>query len=275
MSLHPYSGRHAVQSASLVVVFHSPLDSSMVSADQIAEAERKLKSCFTQVNPIQSFTFHLGPMGAPTAVPGSGASVGWEFSTPLKVPRDGQVFERSAVIQEDRLAITENNYTRWASFKDLIQVVLDEISGFVFEKRQLAFVAMGYSDIFVWKDDPNKIDASGVFKQETRFLPGNVFDIGPGLFHSNHGFFWPSNAEGLEHCLDNVNVSRVIQPESKFHNFVVNAEHRISADTPLFGSDARKFVLEHLELLHGRNKDVLGGLLLSEVQDQIKLWGAE
>lgn len=274
MSLHPYRGRHAVQSAGLVVVFHAPLDASSVSPERITRAHENLKPQMSQMNPIQAFTFQVGLGGTPAPVATPNTFMGWEFYSLAEPSKTGQVVERSAVVQEERIAITENNYDRWEHFKVLVNNVLDEISDFAFEKRELAYVALGYSDAFIWKDNPALADASCVFDKETKYLTKNVFELGSSLFHCNHGFFTTNESDDVGPFLDNINVSRVVGGENNYHVFVVNSEHRITPKKSLYGAEAKEFVVAHLEGLHARNKEMLGELLTTDVQAQIKLWGA-
>lgn len=271
MSLHPYSNRHAVQSAMLVVGFHEEIDLGEGMTEKANAAFDAIKSVLPNRNPIQMITVQVGA-SAPTF--NESAVGGWEFSHPLdKLPLKGPAVRRSAIVQEKRLAIQENEYNRWADFQGFVSAVLEGLEGYAFAGRRLNSVALGYIDSFVWKDNPSLIDADKVFSSNTEYLPANVFATGSRLFHSSHGFFVDPGDAAVEALVENVNVARTQDPETGQHSFVISTEHRMVPKEPLFGAEAKRFVMLQLEGLHQRNKAVLANLLTEEVQQMIKLGG--
>lgn len=271
MSLIPYSNRHAVQSAVLVVGFHQEVDLPHASSLALA-AHDKLKAVLPNRGEIQTITFQVGG-----AVPQQNASGigGWEFSdhfAPNEVV-NGINARRSATVVEHRLVITENAYNRWADFKNFVCAVTDALSGMAFENRALRDVALAYADSFSWKGDPQKIDAAGVFSSDSCYLPSNVFDVGSKLFHATHGFFVDAPVDGAQSLIENVSVARVRRNAAEHDTFAINTEHRLVVDGQIYGADSRNFVEAQLEMLHQRNKAVLSNLLTPEVRELIKLGG--
>lgn len=271
MSLIPYSNRHAVQSAALVVGFHQEVDLGHASALAQAAQER-LKAVLPNRKEIQTITFQFG-----AAVPQHNSSSigGWEFIdnfSPNEVV-NGVTTRRSASVVEHRLIITENSYNRWAHFSDFVSSVFEALSDIAFERRSVRDIALAYADSFTWKDAPEKIVAADVFSRESIFLPANVFGVGSKLFHATHGFFVDSGVEDAQSLIENVNVTRMRKDSAQYDTFAINTEHRLVVDRQMYGTEGRKFVEAQLEMLHQRNKAVLSNLLTQDVKEMIKLGG--
>jgi len=255
----------------LVVGFHEEIDLGDGMVEKANVAYDAIRSVLPSRNPVQMITVQVGA-SVPTV--NDMAVGGWEFTQPFdKLPAKGPPVRRSAVVHEKRLAIQENEYNRWADFQQFVSTVLEGLESYAFAGRRLSSVALGYIDSFVWKDNPSLIEAANIFSRDTEYLPANVFKVGSRLFHSNHGFFVDPEDAAVDALLENVNVARTQDAETGQHNFVITTEHRLGSKKPLYGADAKEFVLLQLEALHQRNKAVLGSLLNEDVQQMIKLGG--
>lgn len=268
--LYPYAGRHAVQSAAFVLSFRSDLTPGQSEA--AAVAHELLQDIYPSKDPVQTISFQVGPAGPAVS---SSKTVGWNFTRPLPVEKQElgkAVFQRAVHLQGSDLAIVENDYDRWAGFRTNVFRCLDALGPTAFNGRSLASMALQYTDIFTWKDDPSMIDAGGVFAKTSKLLPAHVFEVASKHFHATHGYFNPDVPEGAESLLENVSVARTPNVHTLQDQFVITIEHRLVPSGEYTSADeARELIEMSMEALHQRNKASLADLLTPELRDLIRL----
>ena len=271
--LYPVAGRHAVQSAAFVINFSTNLEVEKVSEESVSAMRDALKDRLPNFEGVKTFTFQVGAVPPnPSAGP---QPAGWQLAkVGDNVALNGNPFKRVLGIQSAQFSVVENDYDRWAGFRDLLMACITASKDVAFQDgRPVRDIALAYQDVFVWRDDPKAAGAEVLFRDDSPYLPRNVFEVGSAYFHNSHGFISVDSVVDGATLVENVNVARSPNPENGgFDHFIINTEHRLSFNTPLYGFEAARSVIEPvIEELHTRNKRKLNELLVDGVQKMIKL----
>lgn len=271
--LYPFAGRHAVQSAMLSVNFNSEIEVEDGRAVQMDQAHKELAGDFPVKTDVQQVTFQIGDTsGAGAAKPRLG---GWKFVNQLapgELRPNHPPLRRSISVQGASLQIIEHDYDRWAGYRALIERSLSALGPAVFDERTVRDVALAYSDVFIWKDDPASLEASALFNADSDFLPRNAFAIGSRYFHANHGYYSNAVPDVGASLVENVNIARTPDSATGHDHFIIYIEHRLTPKERTVGVEAgTKLISSVLEFLHQRNKQLLGSLLTPNVREMIKL----
>lgn len=258
MSLYPFAGAHAVQSATFALEW--PVEISGNEIGLIAGMRDKLKSALPEMQPLQSVTILMGGQsggGTTSAVPG-----GYVFIKP-GATGPARVLE----IQRNRMMGQVNDYTRWAPVWNEVKRWFDIVAP-VLGGRQIATVGLQYNDVFHWRADPATLDLKKIFKVGSPLLPSNAFELA-GLWHSHHGYFVDQDAPIPHKLLENINVNMV--EEQGQRSIVISSVHK--AHVNIWGWEALADKIDSLMSdMHTRNKENLGLLLSEEAADKISLF---
>lgn len=258
MSLYPYAGAHAVQSAAFAFEWAPELNETDLSA--IASTHEQLRSSLPAVAPVQTLIFQMSG-GQPTST--SNAAAGYVFSRP---GHTGPA--RALEVQRNRIVGQVNDYTRWAPvWKEVLGWF--SIVGPVLGKRRITHVGLQYNDVFHWRDAPHSLDLKTVFREDSKLLPKNIFEL-QGLWHSHHGYFLELNDPLPHKLLENVNVNLV--EELGQRSIVISTVHKAEIPNIWNWDDLAKIIEPLMEGMHKRNKKTLGDLLSPAVAQSISLF---
>jgi uncharacterized protein (TIGR04255 family) len=259
MSLYPYAGAHAVQSAAFALEW--PVELTEAELLAIAGAHEKLKASLPTSTPLQTVTFQV-VSGQPGSTSTSGPA-GHTFS------RQGPAgTARALEVQRNRAVGQVNDYTRWAPVWKEVKNWFSTI-GSIIGDRQITHVGLQYNDVFHWRGDPDSLDLKKVFSENSTLLPRNVFTL-KGLWHSHHGYFVDRLKPVNHQLLENINVN--LQDELGQRSIVITTVHKaLVADIRGWDQMSTK-IDELMEDLHSRNKDILKNLLSDEAAKSITLF---
>lgn len=258
MSLYPFAGAHAVQSAAFALEW--PVELSDDDIRRMRGMHHELKGALPQLSELQTFKILMGGQpgaGTTSAVPGGFVLSRQGAAGPAKVLE----------IQRNRMVAQVNDYTRWAPVWNEVKSWFD-IFAPVLGQRQIAIVGLQYNDVFHWRADPSSLDLRQVFKVGSPLLPSNVFDL-PGLWHSHHGYFLDLDDPIRYKLLENVNVN--IIEELGQRSIVISSVHK--AHVNVWGWEKLAQNVDSLmDALHARNKKNLEALLSEEAAAKISLF---
>lgn len=257
MSLFPYAGAHAVQSAAFALEW--PVELSEVELSSIAGLHEKLRPSLPNSAPLQTMTFQVvaGQPGSPISAAG-----GHSFSRPGPAGP-----ARLLEVQRNRVVGQVNDYTRWEPVWKEVRNWLSLV-GPIIGTRQITHVGLQYNDVFHWRGNPQSLDLKQVFAEGSPLLPSNVFKL-QGLWHSHHGYFLERSEPVQHRLLENVNVSML--EELGQRSILISLVHK-AAVADIWGWESMSKVIDGLmDDLHKRNKIMLGDLLSSEAAESIGL----
>lgn len=259
MSLFPYSGAHAVQSAAFALEWNDELSDAELAA--ISAAHDQLKSSLPNSAPIQAFLVQMGHISGTNPISTS-STAGYVFS------RQGSVGPARALeIHRNRIVGQVNDYTRWEPVWNEVKSWFATVCPLI-NRRIISNVGLQYNDIFHWRDSPQSLDLKAVFKEDSPLLPKNIFDLS-GLWHSHHGYFMDM-LEPMQHrLLENVNVG--IIEELGQRSIVITTVHKAEISHNWCWDDLSKQIDPLMASMHSRNKQALGNLLSSNAADMISL----
>ena len=271
-NLHPFAGQHAIQSAAFAVDFSAELNVSEIA--QIRSAAVELKAEFPSIADQHlttvSLQFNPGRQNPP-AVPAAAHDIGgfvMQQSGSETVP---PVSIRQIVVSRGNVVIAINDYTRWVKFRSDVERYLSILLRGVNSQKGIAGVALQFSDVFVWRADPEDLDLKKVFSTTTQYLTPSVFNRGAMLWHSHHGYIVEQERPVEFSRLDNVNIS--CNMVGGIPQLQILISHKAVFQKALYKIlDVNKLkVSEIMESLHKKNKEILADILSKEVQVKINL----
>jgi uncharacterized protein (TIGR04255 family) len=264
MSLYPYAGAHAVQSAAFALEWSGELTDAEVSA--ISGLQEKLKSSLPLMNPIQTIMFQMMGAVPPVSAP---SITGYVFNRLNQASQAGPA--RALEISRSRIVGQINDYTRWDPVWKEVRSWFETVVPII-GSRKITNIGLQYNDVFHWRDSPQNLDLKQVFQEDSVFIPANAFIL-KGLWHSHHGYFIDRTEPTKHRLLENVNVN-VIEELGQV-SFVISTVHK--AEVPdIWGWDGLQKIVDSLmNDLHKRNKETLRKLLANEVAQKINLIESE
>ena len=257
MSLYPFAGAHAVQSAAFALEWPVEINEAEISA--IAGTHEKLKPSLPVIAPLQTLTFQMigGQAGSTSTVPG-----GFLFSRPGPAG-----IARALEVQRNRLVGQVSDYTRWAPVWKEVKSWFATVAPCL-GNRQFTHVGLQYNDVFHWRAAPESLDLKQVFREGSPLLPANVFGL-KDLWHSHHGYFLDRETPVKHRLLENVNINML--EELGQRSIVISTVHK--AEINIWSWEAlAKSIDALMDDLHQRNKANLGSLLSDEAAGKISLF---
>lgn len=265
MSLYPFAGAHAVQSAAFAFEWAQPLTDSEFA--EVVALHERLKGSLPTLSQNKALTIELGS-GTPVTAQGLGNVV---FSRPPH--GSGGAPSRILEISRDKCVGQINEYTRWEHVWREVLRWFEVVAPVLVRNHPVRIIGLQYNDVFHWRASPESLDLRHVFKEGSPYLPPNVFGL-KDLWHSHHGYFVHRDAPMTHKLLENVNVN--LLDELGQRSILISTVHKAEFPTLLFKSEE---LLESLRTvipdLHLRNKEVLGDLLAKDVVKIINLFGEE
>lgn len=268
--LIPFSKTNAIQSVIFALEWQGDLSDSVLS--KIQDLASSLKNDFPEALIQKTVRINLGNIGtepikpSPENNPDGGLLGGMTF---IRKGKFGTAVSKLNV-NRTNCVIEINEYDRWEPtiravmnyFKIVLPVILTD--------KSVSVVALQYTDSFAWKDDPENLNLSEVFSDNSPYLTSNVFKQ-KNLWHCHHGY-WIEGLGGLGgNCLDNINISTVENKGDReiqivtAHQFVLDKHIRLSTENYLG-------TIETIQnKLHVHNKNILTQLLSQKVCKKIGL----
>lgn len=263
MSLYPFAGAHAVQSAAFAFEWPQPLTDSEFA--EVVALHEKLKGSLPQMSQNKALTIELGS-GTPVTAQSIG-NVMFSRSSHGAGGAPSRVLE----ISRDKCVGQINEYTRWEHVWKEVFGWFEVVAPVLVRNHPVRNIGLQYNDVFHWRASPESLNLRQVFKENSPYLPPHIFCL-KDLWHSQHGYFVYRDEPMTHKLLENVNVN--LLDELGQRSILISTVHKAELSTLLFKSDE---LLESLSKvipdLHLRNKEVLGGLLAKDVVEMINLFG--
>lgn len=262
MSLYPFAGAHAVQSAAFAFEWPQPL-SEKEFAD-VLDLHEKLKASLPSVTQNKALMIEIAG-GSPVSTQGTGSIV---FTRPALGGTGAP--SRILEISRDKCVGQINEYTRWDSVWKEVLGWFEIVAPVLVKAHPVRNIGLQYNDVFYWRASPESLDLRQVFRTDSPYLPPHVFELSD-LWHSHHGYFVQLEKHRL---LENINVN--LLDELGQRSVLISTVHKAEFASLIFNAeDLLSTVSNLIPDLHKRNKDVLGKLLTKEVADTIKLFEKE
>ncbi len=259
--LYPFSGNHAIQSAVFAVEWAEPL--LLADLEKVRSAAEPLKNEFPASQDQQMLVVNMTP-GSRSAAQQSelGGFVLSRNSTFLGGPN------RTIVLNRESIQIHVSDYSRWEKVKSEVASYLRVLIPAI--ERPFTELGLQYQDVFNWRAEPEAMPIKDIFRQNSKYLVGNVFSL-KNLWHSHHGYFEDFEIPCKFRRLDNINVARVASPIG--HAVQVVTSHRAHFSDPLWDKMEKddSSCFEILDGMHSKNKEILRELLSDDVQNMIQL----
>jgi hypothetical protein len=177
-------------------------------------------------------------------------------------------FTRMLQVQRGNCSIVLNEYTRWADVWGNAKKWFDIVFPVVLSGRPLVSFTLQYHDVFSWRDNPQLLDFSEVFKADSPYLPPNCYSL-RSAWHSHHGFISEIGDPYPGTEIDNINITiNDIGAERQVSAMLV---HKLTLATPVWSSDTATTVDSLAQILHERNKKLLREIFSESVQQKIGL----
>lgn len=261
--LLPFAKAHAVQSVALAAEWQGEVsDQTLLRIHSLA---KKFGSQLPKVELQKMMQINLipNPHHAPQTFPALGAVV---FQKTTELGAVAQQF----VVSRANTALIINDYTRWAPALQLAMTVYAEALPIILADKAVNAIALQYTDAFTWKDDPELLDLSQVFRPGSKYIPANAFDQ-LGAWHSHHGYVEDGSHPAEKERLNNININ--VADVAGERTIQITTVHRAALDKPLRASNNKYLELvESLQnKLHIANKDILAQILSDAVAEKIKL----
>lgn len=257
MSLYPFAGAHAVQSAAFALEWTEEISEAEISA--IAGTHEKLKLSLPVMTPLQTLTFQMvaGQPSSTSAAPG-----GYQFSRPGSAGP-----ARALEVQRNRIVGQVNDYTRWDPVWNEVKNWFATVTPCI-GRRLINSVGLQYNDVFHWRDAPDTLNLKRVFREDSPLVPANIFEL-RDLWHSHHGYFIHRTAPVKHRLLENVNVNML--EELGQRSIVISTVHKAEVPDVWSWDQLATFIDSLMDDLHQRNKTTLGALLSDEAASMISL----
>lgn len=257
-SLEPFQGAHAIQNAVFSIEWKEGLSDKEFKGLK-TEIQTHLQ-LFKVFQPMKTMVFNMtgeAPAHALSEDGGFVVEIPGGFAEP---PR------RVIQISKEGCIVVINDYSRWQTVKPEVLEYLRRLLGSI-KTRKLSAVSLQYTDLFIWKADPDRLKLREIFRDGTPFLAPKVLDLS-AMWHCNFGFFEPMEDTELPDRLNNVNVSRGLHGDH--HAFNITTSHRLVL-TKWFETRNLELIETINERFHEANKSILKNLLTSEVCTKINL----
>lgn len=268
--LIPISKPHAIQSAIFALEWQGELSDQALT--NIQNLSNSLKSDFPEALVQKTLRINLGvePNKPPEKHSENDMLGGMSF---IRKGKFGDVVSNLNVSRTNCVVVIRE-YDRWIPtieavmryFGILLPVIMKEIS--------INVIALQYTDVFTWKDEPENLNLGEVFSENSPFIAPNVLSQ-KSLWHCHHGY-WIHEFDDLDgNCLDNINIDTVDDSNDRAihittsHKFVLNNPLRFSTSNYLGSIESIQ------QKLHLHNKEILKKLLSREVCEKINLTNSE
>lgn len=266
--LIPVAKSHAIQSVVFALEWQGELTDQALT--EIQKLAPELKSYFPQAFVQKEVKISIGGESTDTQLDQQDAGVhrlgGMVFQ---RKGRFGDVVSQLNVSRSSCIIII-SEYERWVPTLQAVMRYFKLVLPVIMKEKSISIIALQYTDMFTWKDDPENLNLSDVFIHDSSYLAPSVFSQ-KGLWHCHHGYVIQQLADLEGSCLDNINVATVDNENDR--GIHITTAHKFTLNSPL--RVATKTYLQTIEKvqneLHVHNKDILRKLLTHEVCEKIHL----
>jgi uncharacterized protein (TIGR04255 family) len=268
-ALFPVAGDHAIQNVAFVIEWpaESPLSSANLQA--VKALHGALKDVFPVVQEHQTVTFNIDTANPNQPPVSSIDGIGAVHLMRPNPALGSAAIARSIQVSKSNAVIVIGDYTRWDAVWSEVSCWIEKLLPIILDGRPITAVNLQYNDRLTWRGDPATFDPTKILRNQSRFVPPNVFEV-RDLWHSHHGYIETRQNPVPHRLIDNINVSLVM--DNLQLALQVFTSHQGTLDTPVWNFDvANDCVSKLMNDLHDRNKSVLRELFTEEVCARINL----
>jgi uncharacterized protein (TIGR04255 family) len=235
-------------------------DQTLLRIFSLAE---QLKPEFEKVELQRMMTINIGDAGMSNHTDGLGAVV---FQKPTTLGTAA----RNLIVARNNCTFVVNDYSRWANMLEDAMKNFAIILPIIMSDKAITAIGLQYTDSFAWKEDPEVLEVSDVFRENSRFLPPNALSL-KNIWHNHHGYVEAKTEPVKNSLLTNVNIT--VQDVSGERNIQVVMSHRAALEKAirLSTTDYLAAFSDVENYLHNSHKELLGELLTPEAAAKINL----
>lgn len=273
----PLHGRHAIASATFVLILNRPLVPEEVASiiaghDEWRDRMPGLSRSHTVSFPIQSgggaTQISLSPSGPPN---------GAQFR---RAAPDGSI-EWQMRVEGNAIAVVCADYSNWegvfTEVKRVLEAVFRTVATTNNDLRASACV-LEYTDRFIWEGLEEKYETQSLLNPQSESLPRSVLDKG-AEWHAHTGWFTRIDGVVSGRRLDNINIDAIKDSDlGPTVNIVISMTHTfevpMGSAAKIFGktSQKRPAALEVcFNQMHDENKRLMVSLLQPKIAEKIGL----
>ena len=267
----PFQEKHSIQEAQISILFLGPFDQrSIEEARGFAQAE--LSGELPRVAEGRGATFQVeitDPTAPAIAQTIPSGVVGFQLS---RVQGNGQV-ARALQLENNALSVSFMDYESWkVTIKDGLKYLRPVLNSLPLEQNPVVAFSLRFIDRYTYSGNPGDARADQIFVRGNPHITPHTFEAGP-TWHCNTGWFEDPSEEG-DRELHNLNVrSSLIDLSS-----TVTMDHhatrhlkspRHTLDALLEPPSGAVGLVAAQEILHDRNKSILGAILRPEMLAKI------
>ena len=270
--IQPVGGDHAIEVMAIGIEWSAPLDELCLRALQTVYFESQLlKDLFPHFTPTQTFLIQqVHPIGVSDADQQNLFQEHENITPPQfvtkasgfdinKVEADGKI-SWTISIRPEILSCTCTAYDRWKSIKPSVLVALVPFIDAALELgAEISAIGLQYQDAFRLLDGISPETTKQLFRRESRWIPGHLFEE-PSFWHCHQGWF--SIGHNSRRILNNITTDLA---EVNGVNFArIGGQHRIfsiSSDGKSQNRIEKSDIDDVLDGLHEENMNVINEML--------------
>ena len=267
----PFQEKHSIQEAQISILFLGPFDQrSIEGARGFAQAE--LSGELPRVAEGRGATFQVeitDPTAPAIAQTIPSGVVGFQLS---RVQGNGQV-ARALQLENNALSVSFMDYESWeATLKDASNYLRHALITLPLEQNAVVAFSLRFIDRYTYSGFPDNARADQLFVRRNPHITPHIFEAGP-TWHCNTGWF-EDPPKGGDKVLHNLNVTSSLVNLSSSVTIDHHATRHLKSprhtlDALLEPPSGAVGLVAAQEILHDRNKSILGEILLPEMLAKI------
>lgn len=201
-----------------------------------------------------------------------------------RIKKDGSL-EWMLRIQDNSISVHCLDYSRWAkSWQEASSYLYKAFGKIEGPELPVALVGLKYIDRFLYEGPSDQLDISKLFRTDSELLFDKAFTAGP-LWHCHTGWFDGVDGSDLS-CLNQLNIDAAYTTIAGERKHTTTIDHNALVRFPpgdgsqlrvIVGDSANNETRFHkiMDVLHTKNKKVLGSLLAQDISERILLKAEE
>ncbi len=267
----PFSDRHSIQEAQINLFFPGQFEKQDIEAARGA-AHAELSDILPRLAEVHggSVTIEVTDPSTPvTVVPATSGLAGFQFSNVQGNAQPGRVLRLAG----NSLSVSVMDYDSWITSRQVASTYFKPVLTAVpLDRNPVIAFGLRFIDRYTFSGPPDEARACLLFAVQSQHLTPHVFDSGAS-WHCNTGWF---DSLGDDRVLHNLNVASALIDLSSTVTIEHNATAHLCHPRQSIGSlfpvpTGQSGLIEVLDILHDRNKDILREILVSEMLDRIGL----
>ena len=270
----PFHDRHSIQEAQISIQFLGEFDRQSIEATR-AVAHAELSDVLPRAAEVRGGSFRIEINESAARVPSGTMQsdlVGFEFS---RVRANGQ---RARVLQlaDKALSVSFMDYVSWQTAReDALHHLSAVLTSLPLDQNPVVAFSLRFIDRYTFNGDPRNARANFLFNRETPYITPQTFQAGAN-WHCNTGWFDTSLGEKNDRVLHNLNVASNLVDLSSTVTINHHATRylewpRHSSEALLVSANGAIGMIDALDSLHDKNKEILAQLLAFEMLSKIGL----